>query len=130
MTERFYMYSCILHEEVEKGNASIKELAKKMKLPLKMAENLYMMYSPKYEKYHALTLDELLRVRKHREAKMEEIRKRIPSAEHAFNMPISKSECSKFMAIKERVIKDSYLPVGYRNPKTAPAIVHNKSKYE
>ena len=49
--------------------------------------------------------------------------------EHAFHMPITYAEQREFQAIAQRVLADTYLPVGYRFSTEKPKIVTHTNSY-
>lgn len=136
MTERFMMYSCLIHEEMNNGR-KIGSIARKLGITTKLAEYLGACYTPEYEKYKACSLEELEhRKRKYRNMlirlniiKPKNVQFKEHVADSAFHMPISEPEKAEFNAIARRVFTDTYLPPSYRKPIGLPKIVNNRDDY-
>lgn len=136
MKERQKMYSCILHDELEKGG-QLTALALTLGIPISTASKLVREYKECYRLESAMSLSDVVRMKKNaasllRKTRLEaaelyELRKSYRS--FAFHMPISEAEHREYMAIKKLVDKDEYLSPGYRKPKEDKPIVNNKNIY-
>lgn len=139
-------YSCLLHEEIEKGS-TLGRVAQRLQISKEDAQRYLDAYKNEFEKYNNFTLEELKRFRKkltifkarfnvelesYKKKKQEEKATRdleIKEESKAFNMPISKEELKEFKAIARLVANDEYLPVGYRKAKKPEPIVSNPKRY-
>lgn len=131
MSERFMLYSCIIHEELQHGK-TIKEIARLMGLTIKNAQELANKYTANFEEYHSYDLEELLKRRAKVAVILDEVRRKIkyPIAEKAFHMAITKDECRQRLAIQQRVERDEYLSKGYRRTGEKEKIISNYKKYQ
>lgn len=125
MSEREKMYSAILHREVEINGEKLVRIATLLELNYNKAYKLMKGYKPLFDRENdAMTLAEIIRMRnkckkimyKSRKEAQEAVErfKRADRAEFVFHMPITKRERNEYNAIAELVLKDEYLPKGYR----------------